>query len=1393
MENKIKEKILNLRFLKNLKNTFKENFKRIGAFVLAFLLSFIAIAPGIKAESGSSSWIPGFYYKASGGTYGQMTRLYIDGEDVFCLEPGKIFIDGEYSQGNVSSVLSDEQKDMIELIHHFGYVLNGKGDRNRAFTQVAIWEIVGGYVRIGTSNGSNDRRGDYESWLRDTNNKINAWLNVPSWNKTTVKGKIGDTITLDGEGKIDGSYVTEDGGSSVWVENGKIKIKVTNSSQSGYVRLRKKPAGYDDAKGVTIVYQKSGSQKVGRINLGLDPTPYSVNLEVEKKPTTAKVHKVGEDGEPVAGAVFEMCYSKDFKSAYVYTFTTNKNGYTDFDTWNYHGQTVYVREKSVPYPYIKSNEVKSFTVAPGKNVVIKFINKKQGMKLDILKVGDDGKVIPGTVFLISYTRDFKPKETFEFKTGQNGHTNFGTFAKFGKTLYVKEKSVPAPYIKSDEVQTTTVEAGKTKTLKFTNKKAKGEIILKKIDEESKTALNNIEFKLYKNSVSNNNFIKTYYTGKNGELKISNLELGKYILRETKTANGYFLDNSKRDIVVNLNFNGAVKVVKEVKVTNKKVKGEIKVKKLDKENNKPLANVIFKLYKNSVSDSNFISEHKTNSKGEIVISNLELGKYILREVKTADGYFLDEKSRDTEFTLSYKNQSVEKVISDKKITNTRQKASLVLSKEADLFKGYADKQVSLMGKTYTVKVPTFEKGYLSKVKFNLMQNGKVVRTFTTGNEPYKINDLELGSYILKEVATSNGYVLDTTEYPIKFEYKGQNVAINLQSKNIFNKRQRATFEFTKEFEKEKYFENEKEAVIGLFTAKDQNGLKANTLVNVAHITKDNLKGSFENIIAGEYYLKELDTTKAFKLNQKQYKLNFAYTDKGKEHTTIKLSETFINELVRGNVEILKLDAKTKKPLPGAKFGLYTENNTKVGTYTTNNEGKIVVKDLEIGTYYFKEEYAPEGFKINKEPLGFKVETNGKTHYTTVENERIPYDVELTKTDLTTGKPVEGATLEVYEKETDLKVYEAVTDKDGKLPDLKLPFGEYYFLETKAPEGYLLNLAKQYFTVHKDGKVKGHTNIEDERKLYDVELTKTELTTGKAVPGATLEVYEKETGKKVYEAVTDKDGKLPGLKLPFGEYYFLETKAPKGYLLNDKKQYFTVERSGKVVGHTNIENEKIKREVEFTKKDTMNLKAVEGATLEVQDAKTKKVVWTGTTGKDGKVKLVLEYGEYIYHEIVAPKGYVKADKYGKIIVTEKGATIQEVVWNEPITSDYELTKKDTISLKALSGCEVEIKNAETGEVVFKGVTDENGKIKVKLRFGKYHLTEIIAPKGYVKATKVLEINVTENGAKIEQTLYNDKIQTIPKTNLASNFVMFIIATIGSLGFGLYCLKKKAEEEN
>ncbi|WP_308578255.1 SpaA isopeptide-forming pilin-related protein, partial [uncultured Parvimonas sp.] len=740
----------------------KENFlnalKRFGAFLLAFLLSFIAIAPSLRAETGRTEWLPGYYYSA--GTYGQMTKLTMDGEDVFCLEPGKLFHAGTYSKGDINSILSESQKEEIELIHHFGYVLAGKGDRNRAFTQVAIWEIASGYtVKIGSSNGSNNLREDYESWLSDVKSRIDSLMNVPSWNKSTITGKVGDTIILKGEGKISGSRVTESNGSKVSAENGNIKIVITPNSKSGYIELEKRIPSYDSSKGVTLLYQKSGSQKVGKIRLGIDPPTYEVNLNITQEPTRAKVHKVGEEGEAVAGAVFEMCYSRDFKSKRVYTFKTGKNGYTDVDTWNLHGQTVYVREKSVPYPYIKSNEVKSFTVSPGKNIVIKFVNKKQNMKLDILKVGTDGEVVPGTVFYISYDKDFK-KETYELETGEKGLTKLSEFKQFGRTLYVKEKSVPAPYIKSNEVKEVKVEPGKTKRLKFVNKKQKAKLklakvgeVLKEYKDEKVTIRNksyNVKTPIFKKSFiagakfdikQNGKVIKTVIS-KTDFIEVE-LSLGKYQVEEKEAPTG-FVKTSK---VYDVDLTGSSEVIsKSLEIENEREKVKFNLtKSFEKGMFKNETYAVFGLFtkekENTLEKDTLIEVlefDKENSTKEF--KNTIKGKYYVKELDNSSGYRKDEKNHDVDL-------SKEKVAT-KTIINKLKRGGI--------------KIVKLDAKNKEIK--------LKDVKFRLLANNKErkeIGVYTTNeNGEINIENLELGEYILEEIQTKDGYILDETQRIIR---------------------------------------------------------------------------------------------------------------------------------------------------------------------------------------------------------------------------------------------------------------------------------------------------------------------------------------------------------------------------------------------------------------------------------------------------------------------------------------------------------------------------------------------------------------------------------------------------------------------------------------------------
>ncbi|MCI5997050.1 MAG: Cys-Gln thioester bond-forming surface protein [Parvimonas sp.] len=670
--------------------------KRVGSFALAFLLSFLAIAPSLKAATGSSEWIPGFYYKASGGTYGQMTRLKIDGEDVFCLEPGKVFNSGSgYSQGDVSSILSENQKNKIELIHHFGYILKGKGDTNRAFTQVAIWEIVGGYVTIGSSTGANDKRDEYESWLSDVNGKISSLMSVPSWNGSTITGKVGQTIILDGEGKLDYTYYIRDyRGCDVKLEGGKVKIGITSNSKNGLIKFEKKILNNELSQGITLLYQKAGSQKVGKIKLSVDPPVYNINLEVQKEPTRARVHKVGDEKEGVKDATFQMSYTKNFEPKQTWEYTTDKNGYTEFDTWNVMGKTVYVREKSVPAPYIKSDEVKTFVVEPGKTHTITFVNKKQRAKLRLAKVGEvldkykDEKVMVKDKTYTVKTPIFKnayiPGAKFDIK--QNGKVIKTVISKkdfvevelpLGK-YQVEEKEAPAGYIKADKVYDVNLigkEATITKNLEVKNEREKVKLNLTKSFEKGMFkketwAVFGLFTKEKQNGLEKDTLLEVLeFDKENSTKEFKNTIKGKYYVKELDNSSGYRKDEKTHDVDL------SKEKVATKTIINKLKRGAIQILKVDKNNNEiKLEGVTFKLLANN-SKRTEVATKKTNKEGSVTFENLEVGEYILVETETKTGYILDAEERiirvkdDEKITMETVENSPTTVIVHKTGTDT----------------------------------------------------------------------------------------------------------------------------------------------------------------------------------------------------------------------------------------------------------------------------------------------------------------------------------------------------------------------------------------------------------------------------------------------------------------------------------------------------------------------------------------------------------------------------------------------------------------------------------------------------------------------------------------------------------------------------------------------------
>ncbi|MFB7433724.1 choice-of-anchor A family protein [Streptomyces microflavus] len=194
-------------------------------------------------------------------------------------------------------------------------------------------------------------------------------------------------------------------------------------------------------------------------------------------------------------------------------------------------------------------------------------------------------------------------------------------------------------------------------------------------------------------------------------------------------------------------------------------------------------------------------------------------------------------------------------------------------------------------------------------------------------------------------------------------------------------------------------------------------------------------------------------------------------------------------VTGAVEVLKTDSETGAALPGASFQLWEETNgtpglqtgggdpdTSVGASCTTDAEGVCSRTVETGTYYWQETAAPDGYDLPDPavfgPLVLTEENASAGVSVTAANTRTPVPpdtgtVKLLKTDADSGRPLPGATFELWEEtngreglqtggsDPDTRVGTACTTNGaGRCSFGDLDHGTYYLRETGVPDGYVL---------------------------------------------------------------------------------------------------------------------------------------------------------------------------------------------------------------------------------------------------------------------------------------------------------------------------------------------------
>ncbi len=1041
-----------------------------------------------------------------------------------------------------------------------------------------------------------------------------------------------------------------------------------------------------------------------------------------------------------------------------------------------------------------------------------------------------------------------------------------------------------------------------------NEREKGSITLEK-KERSSTGrlLSGISFELYKVASaqdavkSSDRPVETETTDEKGSLTFEGedgkgLEWGYYVLKEVSN------DANKKYVAENGGMTGPVYIGgtdlhKELTETNAIVnrikKGSVLLRKQDAETKAALSGAVFSLYKDAVSEGNYIRDITVN--GGEAKEVLEYGDYVLVEKTAPEGYEKDVTPH--EFSINDGNLSGDVVAAEVTVENTKKTGSVTIHKWGPEVLGEGEE---IKGAEFTL--------YSSKNHKGL---GGAIQSLFNGEEYYTygsyvltegvltIDGLPWDSYFFRETEAPAGYELDNTReyaFTIGVLEDGEKKTEQLDATvNVTNKEKRGAIRLVKQ-DKDGEDADLSGAVFELYkVSEEEDGADErypddNTVFTI---------GEGNEVVAsglewGTYYFKEITPPEGYQLPVGETEGESAFLRKtgtitinaeNAENSPEAESNTvtFANERIYGSIDLKKVD-DDGNGLSGATFyitrvdgedetGVELEGSMGIYAYKglydgflqgsrkdvidTTGGGELTVTGLPYGTYRVYENKAPEGYKKVSAPYEYSIVNQGdrpETPYLFI-NSLVQAKVNFTKTglDIENNKVgLGGAVFRLYKYETDAEGNVTGTQDLGTVTSVSggakaglvekdgLGVGKYYFIEETAPEGYEViknadGTDKKYsfevteaddgstLTVTPNTAFGNGTGVDNTRRKGIVRLFKAGSDDpNRGLNGAQFSLYKEgngsspvlsglETGKTYTvgkEGSEDgKEGYLTVKGLEWGTYYFAETLAPEGYALDAKTVYsFKVDRDsvGLVQENDSLVDKVITKdtkgqelkavdelilgEARLVKKDKLTGKAVKGATFALfYDREGSEVTVPGygyksLTGQNGMISaqsgalesdgdgLVktgkdLPAGSYYFREITAPEGYrldsetkykftVSQDNMDRPIEAQAETENYEkgTAYNEPELGVVELFKYEEVSDTA-DGGNGTIKQKISAEAHFKlyrrekalGIipysasqeyyaTNDDGIIRVEgLEWGEYYFVEDKAPEGYIADEK------------------------------------------------------------
>lgn len=1013
------------------------------------------------------------------------------------------------------------------------------------------------------------------------------------------------------------------------------------------------------------------------------------------------------------------------------------------------GKSVIVTETKAPAGFLIDTQSQTIQIKEGRTVSLTFKNQPTGKLIVQKRDSITGQPLPGAEFRITTAAGCEVgldgvigtstlTQGGIFKTDSNGEIRISNLAP--GTYVLTEVKAPDGYV-MDSPSTNVVIGtnGDTQTVVVTNT-PKGGLLIRKTDSVTGKVLPGVRFKI---EAANGELIPDnegltssnglYTTDENGQIYLRKLNPNTYVVTEVETIDGYLLDAAPQTVVVS-------EADTQVLTFTNMPLGGLLVKKMDSATKEPLADVIFKITRTDgtvVGNSN--GEYRTDERGFISLPDLEPGGYIVREVQAKPGYLLDDTPHAVEikdhqtYTLEVFNQPL---------------GNLIINKLSSLDNSPLE-GVKFQIKYANGQVVDNKNGQISSNGiYYTDRNGQIILSGVTG------------TVVVTELETIPGYRIDPNT-------RTQTVVVNpndTQTINFYNTP-------TTTLIIRKFIEGtENEPLSGVaFRVVDGAGAAVGPDDGLYYTDK-----SGEIVLTGiepgtVVIAREVKTVEGFILDgtPQDIKIEAGHVQQ----------LTFWNKRA-GTLVIQKKDKVSGAFIAGAEFQLtyagggfvdnYNGHLSSNGLYTTDDKGEIRVSGV-VGTIVAKETKPAPGYVIDQSTQTQTVTVNPMdTQTLTFLNEPL-CSLTLTKLDSVTGKPVPGTEFTVKDGNGNI-LGRYVTGKDGTaLVTGLVPGSTVVVVETKVPQGYVLDSTPRTITV-KNGSGNGVTTggttgggssssggndltIENDPTTTLVIQKFIDGTDNTPLSGVEFLVTD-QTGAVVGPNngyyTTDKDGRItiPNLE-PGTVITARETRTQAGYLLDGTPQSITI-RTGEVQSMT-FWNKKAGGLI-INKIDALTKKPLAGVKFKITYADGSNVDLDGgkvssnglyTTNAEGQIVISGITGTVIVTELEALPGYVLDPNAKSQTVQVNPNDTQTLTFENTPMGGLTIIKKDEETGERISGVQFEIRRLN-GEVVGTYTTDRTGVITLpQAEKGWYQVTELKAAKGYRLDSQPYQIEVKDGG--------------------------------------------------